>query len=1092
MFNYFVYAKPFTDICRELNHCRCLIDQVFCSNLSDLKTLGTSKGGYNIKKLTIENILSEERLCTPKDVSNSNCKERTTVIIPRLSAFHFLTDLVILGTNLVYISDNFFKYFNMLTTLLIQGNDKLTELPFPSIYKHKNTAVKSISYIDNCNVTRVHGSKIAQFKLQHWSLNEEGCHANTKNITLYINSINVIPDNLAFSVKLKRNASVFMQTPYTTASETINSISAEFNGYGHKNVRLNFKHTRGKIRSFYFKFNRNGSESNNFLKTIPVRFFGDSEATYIVNDQSGNSNKYFFSNDIHTFENSAEIHAFDDLNDKHKQILSREDMNVLRLHSNKYRDLVISEGNGTYKHPLRLVCGIFDLEQLNNLIENSPKRRFYEINTLILYLGRDEELSKQFHGKITVRYQTIIMARNCKLHYFKYEPKGKTVSPGEISFYAVDNFTTNGNFEQWRILDSDFIYRILLLSIDVSKPDVYRYTSPKLQKAKWLIASKLLESINTKNPRTKGTMHYMENAINKIHEVLLFVKIEFMYEHRIPINSPILFRKKTLVLQEIARKLFKIKHLKFFQDVESALLDIGRIRSQTLMKIEEEQRNELITKEDATYAAFKNLKKLRVEYESKLKRNKTTLSATAADRNPEVEAIHVIIDMLVKSKFNIKTFFINSEEGLTKKLENVSIALKSLTNIIKNLSYLIKVINQKIYNLKTNHNDKGTLNLLEDADEIATDNIEAIQMTNTLEETFNPRDALEIADIIGTIHASELSKWDIVKKQLEMMIDVLSLPTNIKYLAILLNFIEAGKAESQALLELAQIHADVYITDYKVHAYQKETFYIEQETQALSREHENTQDLTISKNIKRNLKLIMKQLKIDIFLHLAEYCRLSFYHTLQPCLAFDQYQIDISLRQIMHIIHWMINEPIENAISLYPPPQTFRDISISFKLDKRCAKIYEIEKKTTNKTKQFWLFTKLTKPMKHENISVAYRKFFKLYEECITSPVAKFKMNNACTIEVALTDEAFRSFDRVRVDEIQVFLHGAKTESNTVQINIANIGVVKDRLGDSQFVFTGGKWQRICRYAYKKIFNVVNGKRKTIHSYSYQVCIFKI
>ena len=84
--------------------------------------------------------------------------------------------------------------------------------------------------------------------------------------------------------------------------------------------------------------------------------------------------------------------------------------------------------------------------------------------------------------------------------------------------------------------------------------------------------------------------------------------------------------------------------------------------------------------------------------------------------------------------------------------------------------------------------------------------------------------------------------------------------------------------------------------------------------------------------------------------------------------------------------------------------------------------------------------------------------------DCSASPVEQLKTTLSTTITVNLDDPAFKGLERVRVDEIQVRLVGAKPLERFVTLRVSNDGVLYDRLNNVTSAFMGDEWSRIVKY----------------------------
>ena len=159
-----------------------------------------------------------------------------------------------------------------------------------------------------------------------------------------------------------------------------------------------------------------------------------------------------------------------------------------------------------------------------------------------------------------------------------------------------------------------------------------------------------------------------------------------------------------------------------------------------------------------------------------------------------------------------------------------------------------------------------------------------------------------------------------------MLDDSLSaeVPETIAYKTALLSMLTTGKVETEASYEYVLLQADIYMNKYKQDAYQKQIKFIEKGITNLS---EN-----IGKNeFEENLLLSTRELKLDLFLHFIDYCDSSFYYNLKPCIARKEFSFDATLPELLQISNKLVLESFEHYNDLYPPPQPFHHIALTYK-----------------------------------------------------------------------------------------------------------------------------------------------------------------
>lgn len=91
-------------------------------------------------------------------------------------------------------------------------------------------------------------------------------------------------------------------------------------------------------------------------------------------------------------------------------------------------------------------------------------------------------------------------------------------------------------------------------------------------------------------------------------------------------------------------------------------------------------------------------------------------------------------------------------------------------------------------------------------------------------------------------------------------------------------------------------------------------------------------------------------------------------------------------------------------------------------------------------------------------------EFETMFRKCNASKVVELRENNVASVSLSLYNKQFRAFDKVRIEEVKVFLHGAQTSSGFLEVQIESESILQDRLGNRKYIFTGEKWNRLFRY----------------------------
>lgn len=75
--------------------------------------------------------------------------------------------------------------------------------------------------------------------------------------------------------------------------------------------------------------------------------------------------------------------------------------------------------------------------------------------------------------------------------------------------------------------------------------------------------------------------------------------------------------------------------------------------------------------------------------------------------------------------------------------------------------------------------------------------------------------------------------------------------------------------------------------------------------------------------------------------------------------------------------------------------------------------------------------------------------------------------NKSIKFDISLYNTFFKRFDRVRIDEIKVYITGIKTRTRNIQVNIETGTIFPDKLNGEKFTFHANSWKRTFRYKSK-------------------------
>ena len=145
--------------------------------------------------------------------------------------------------------------------------------------------------------------------------------------------------------------------------------------------------------------------------------------------------------------------------------------------------------------------------------------------------------------------------------------------------------------------------------------------------------------------------------------------------------------------------------------------------------------------------------------------------------------------------------------------------------------------------------------------------VEAEKAINVAQHGFDP-DVQGILNDIGDIDATDMLNWNIAKADIETMMDSAltnEIPETYAYKEFLMRMIEAGKAETGAMLEKAKLQGEITLKEFEVRQYQREIAMIQSKTAELG----NKERINIQESVRR---ISMMEFNIDMFLNSVKFC----------------------------------------------------------------------------------------------------------------------------------------------------------------------------------------------------------------------------
>ncbi|XP_065681763.1 uncharacterized protein LOC136084618 isoform X1 [Hydra vulgaris] len=371
----------------------------------------------------------------------------------------------------------------------------------------------------------------------------------------------------------------------------------------------------------------------------------------------------------------------------------------------------------------------------------------------------------------------------------------------------------------------------------------------------------------------------------------------------------------------------------------------------------------------------------------------------------------------------------------------------------------------------------------------------------------------EAIDLGQNLSSVDVLKWAIAKEHVDGMMETTlsdDVPEATTYRTALLKLITTGETRTQATLDQAVLETSFSASCFAWKLYASEGISIGEEIQKTEENlnddnkisDEDLQDEIKKSNSSLHLDIEWEQLAIKLELvHLnKEYCNAYYYFHLEKCE--DDLRINPSddLEKILSIQNILLYQSNSKLQNLFPPPQTFTDLTILIEQPKYCKcfesfmvkknyseknirrqedinernsdleALYESVKRCLtlyldyNKLKENTVTTKEhTKNEGSEKLKE--RKLANnLLDNCINSRIENVKKSRQFVYKVDIDSPDFIGHERVRIDEVKVIFKGVKTTNGIVKIYAESTGISEDRYKDQCYKFIGDRWIRLLSY----------------------------
>ena len=345
---------------------------------------------------------------------------------------------------------------------------------------------------------------------------------------------------------------------------------------------------------------------------------------------------------------------------------------------------------------------------------------------------------------------------------------------------------------------------------------------------------------------------FIDNAIIKTQSIFKYWKKQSQDPITIPRTSNKLLKEKIKTLQEIEKNLISQQG---FQN----LLKVSQVKSQTQEQILIKEQEQLKRKLENVEKIFHDSKAKRRFYQNEAIQNKKSFQAAVRRRQTMAvtEAAFAVFDVatsLLSGGFNVA----GAIKNLAKNFKTISEAFKKIGEILKAL----RKFDKEMRPIWTKHAKK-----FKKVWEGSVKVVEAEKAINVAQHGFDP-DVQGILNDIGDIDATDILNWNIAKADIETMMDSAltnEIPETYAYKESLMRMIEAGKAETGAMLEKAKLQGEITLKEFEVRQYQREIAMIQSKTAELG----SKERINIQESVRR---ISMMEFNIDMFLNSVKFC----------------------------------------------------------------------------------------------------------------------------------------------------------------------------------------------------------------------------
>ncbi|XP_065642442.1 uncharacterized protein LOC136074071 [Hydra vulgaris] len=350
-----------------------------------------------------------------------------------------------------------------------------------------------------------------------------------------------------------------------------------------------------------------------------------------------------------------------------------------------------------------------------------------------------------------------------------------------------------------------------------------------------------------------------------------------------------------------------------------------------------------------------------------------------------------------------------------------------------------------------------------------------------------------------TMNLIDVFQWRIAKEQVTGMIDTTlsdDVPEATGYRTALLKMLTTGEAKTQAILNQALLETSFSASVEARKLYINESISAGKEilkTEEGLKKREETSDRTSLDEIETKHSLLDLDIewekfaiKLELVRSNEEYCNAYYYFHLEKCQDDLRIRPSDDLEKILSIQNMLLYQSNVKLQDLFPPPQTFTDLTLTFKKEKYCDCFISSNNETTNDTIIMENISELKDKRERElnssykqikaclegiNVKIdggeqteIHKKINNMLTSCKSSPIESVKESKQFIYNVDIDSSYFEGHERVRIDEVKVIFKGAKTKGGVIKVYAESSGISEDRYKDHCFKFIGDRWIRLLSY----------------------------